>query len=101
MVGIITCLSFVWINTTTGLDKDSSMSMVHLQATGQINQMKACINKNLWVPSCLSMFPYSFFINFKDGRNDPLGHVLEDSNLAVCCGILYLIKSDGIYMLKT
>ena len=36
-----------------------------------------------------------------DSRNDQLGHALEDGNLAVSCGILYLTKSDGIYMLKT
>jgi len=78
------------------------MSTVHLlQATGQINQIKACIKKNLQVPFCLSTFPRGFFINFEDGRNDLLGHALEDSNLAVGCGILYLIKLDGIYMLKT
>ena len=67
----------------------------------QIKQMKACIKKNLRVPFCLSTFPCGFFINFKDGRNDPLGHALEDGTLAVGCGILYLIKLDGIYMLKT
>ena len=97
VMSIIVCGVFVWINTAACLNKALGMSAVQLfQSTEHVRYIYMHIQRDLRVPFGLSTFPSSFFIHFKNSRDNLPGNVFEDGNLAVSRGILYLLALDII-----